>query len=203
MGLSAVGVKRQLCEALVEQSGHDRRRDYLGMSGIGDCSRKQYFSFVGGRTADDQLLWYSWTGYLHEAAILKLFKRRKREIEVVAGFDERFRGHVDLALSKQDLVEIKSTNWGKFQRIIDGGEPDLRHQYQVQMYLRHGGWERCFVVYIARDVPHKEWYDFPLYVFEVRPDAARADRMDAKAKAILAAIDRREPPDCDCGWCRD
>lgn len=199
----AIKIKRQLCQALIKQSGHDERRDYLGMSGIGDCSRKQYFNYVEGRKADDQLLWYSWTGYLHEGGLIKLFGRSKREVEVVADFDERFRGHVDLALTRQDLVEIKSTNWKKFQRIRYAGEPDLRHQYQVQMYMRHGGWERCFVVYIARDVPHKEFEGLPIFVTEVRPDKNRADRLDAKAKAILAAIDSRTPPKCDCGWCKD
>jgi hypothetical protein len=120
----------------------------------------------------------------------------------VAGYDDRFRGHIDLALSKSDLVEIKSTNWTKFRDIVHRQAADPRHLAQVQMYLRHGGWQRAFIVYIARDVPHAEFTGYPLYVLEVVPDPGLADALDTKAQAILAAIDAGSPPACDCGWCR-
>jgi len=207
--LSAASLQRRLGEALLGQSGHDERRDYLGMSGIGDCSRELYFRYTEGQEADGRLHWYSWMGYTIEAAIIDLTERTKRDIEVVAGFDERFRGHVDLALSQRDLVEIKSVTWSKFSRITLAQQAEPRHQAQVQMYLRHGGWERCLVIYTPRDVDYKEYYEvvarlsvpLPFFVVEVRPDTALADSLDAKARAILAAIDQGQPPQCDCGWC--
>lgn len=213
MTINAITLKDKLCQGLREKSGLEKQRNYLGMSGIGQCPRKLYSDFVEGRTgASDQQHWYCWTGYLHEAAVIKLLaeeqggggageKELLRQVEVVAGYDERFRGHVDYVLSER-VIEVKSVGWEKFLKIREDGWPQYEHRCQVQMYLRHGGWARGLVIYIARDVPHREFDGPPFWVFEVEPDEVLADRMDKKAKEVLAAIDRREPPACTCNWCR-
>lgn len=219
--MNALQLKNQLSSELRRSAGLERRRGYLGMSGIGNCSRRLYFEFVNGRDEPSDLqYWYCWTGYLHESAILSLFKGQAENkvktlkfsvstlnfsvstLDVVAGFDSRFRGHVDCALG-DDLVEIKSVTWDKWVMVRRHDEPVPNHLYQVQMYLRHGGWQRAFLVYIARDVVHREANGIPLYVLEVRPDERLADRLDEKAKAILRAIDAGQPPRCDCGYCND
>lgn len=206
--IKANWLKGELSQALRAKSGLEGRRAYLGMSGIGNCSRKLYFEFVQGKAeASDQAHWYCWTGYLHEAAVLGLIVPEqnkgelRRQVEVVAGFDNRFRGHVDFAFEQQ-VIEIKSVGWDKFKKIREAGRPQYEHRCQVQMYLRHGGWRQGLVVYIARDVPHNEFDGLPFWVFEVEPDETLANTLDAKARMILTAIDRREAPECSCGWCR-
>jgi hypothetical protein len=218
-------LKDLLCRALREKSGLDEYRPYLGMSGIGQCPRKLYFDFADGRQPPtDQQHWYCWTGYLHEAAVLGLLgealtpalshtpsgapkgggereeEKMLRQVEVVASFDERFRGHVDWVMGEQ-VIEIKSVGWDKFVKIQGNGRPQYEHRCQVQCYLRHGGWQKAYVVYIARDVPHKEFEGPPFWVFEVERDEGLMEQMDTKAKQILAAIDAGEPPACTCGWC--
>ena len=66
-------LKANLCYALREQSGLEQHRPYLGMSGIAGCPRKLYMEFMGGRKPPtDQQHWYCWTGYMHEAAVVRL-----------------------------------------------------------------------------------------------------------------------------------
>jgi len=196
-----MNLKQQLSEALRQKSGLEHHRLYLGMSGISQCPHKLYREFLGGRKPPtDQQHWYCWTGYLHEAAIMNLLGVKQASIEVVAGFDARFRGHVDHA-DGTIVYECKSVGWDKFNRIRDDGQPQKEHVEQVQMYLRHGGWQTAQVVYIARDVPHREFNGPPFLVYEVFPFPALMDRLDQKARDILTAIDRREAPACTCGYC--
>lgn len=203
--MNAIALKDQLAQALRQKSGLEGHRPYLGMSGIGSCPRKLYMEFIGGKERpSDQQHWYCWTGYMHEAAVIGLIAGEQtvqRQVEVVAEFDPRFRGHVDYVLGSQ-VVEIKSVGWEKFIKIRDEGRAQYEHRAQVQMYLRHGGWPKGLIIYIARDVPHREFDGPPFWVFEADPDRKLADTLDAKAREVLAAIDRRETPACECGWCR-
>lgn len=213
--MNAMTLKADLCRALREKSGLEAHRPYLGMSGIGGCPRKLYFDFVEQReVAGDQQHWYCWTGYLHEGAVVELLgsvvsnpnqeeegvKPWRRQVEVVAGFDQRFRGHVDYIIG-EFVVEVKSVGWEKFCRIKEDGQAQYEHRAQMAMYLRHGGWQRGYIVYIARDVPHRE-FEPPFWVFELEWDEGLMERMDRKARDVLAAIDRKEPPACTCSYCR-
>jgi hypothetical protein len=200
-------LKTFLMDALRRQSGLEARRPYLGMSSISQCPRKLYFDFVEGREpATDRNHWTCWSGYLYESALLGLLgsqfpgQAQSCQFEIVAGFDSRFRGHVDWVLDG-DLVEIKSTNWANFGRIIESG-PNQRTIDQVQCYMRHGAFEKAHIVYIARDVPGDQWRGLPLWTFEQYPLPELAGRLDEKAQRILAAVDRGLPPGCECGWCR-
>lgn len=203
--MNAKQLKMALCQNLRHESGLEKHRPYLGMSGIGNCSRQQYRRYVDGQpNPGDQQHWYCWTGYLHENALVELLPFDQpvaKPGEIIAGYDERFRGHVDYVLGS-DLIEIKSVGWDKFQRVQQSG-PTEANVAQVQMYLRHGGFDHCILIYIARDVPHREFDHLPFWTFDIYPDPALADTLDAKARRILAAIDAGEIPPCDCGWCRD
>jgi hypothetical protein len=197
-----MALKGQLVNSLREKSGLEQHRPYLGMSQISQCPRKLYNEFLNGRRPpNDQQHWYCWTGYLHEAAIMSLLGIEPHHAEVAAKFDDRFRGHVDHA-GDGKVLEVKSVTWDRFNRIRDDGRPLREHNEQVQCYLRHGGWKLAVLIYIARDVPHREFDGPPFWTFDVLPDPALADKLDEKARGILAAIDRREMPPCECGYCR-
>ncbi|MCL4296308.1 MAG: hypothetical protein KJ077_11290 [Anaerolineae bacterium] len=200
--MEAVELKRLLVDGIKENARLGR--DYLGMSQIAKCSRQLYFDLKQGERYDDQTYWYTWLGYMFQYELLRALPGGVEYVsrEIVAFYDPRVKGHVDFELDG-DLVEIKTVNWAKFQKAIQEGVHRDDYQ-QVQMYLRHGGWPRALVVYICRDVPHREWYSIPVWVLEVLPEASMADTLDAKAKTILAAVDAGGPaPECDCGWCRD
>lgn len=202
--MTPADLRRQLCQALEAQSGLEQHRPYLGMSGIGECSRRQYFDYVQGRTdLTDRSHWYCWTGYAHEEMVRRLFPDAERspQLEIISNFDDRFRGHIDDALIGQGIIECKSVSWEKFLRVKQNDQPAFKHEAQVQMYLHYSDWQRAFIIYIARDVPFREWNGYPLWVFEVLPRPILAGKLELKAKRILAAVDAGHAPACDCGYC--
>jgi len=122
--------------------------------------------------------------------------------ELVADFDERYRGHTDYELPDGTLVEIKSTRWDKFVEIVHvKPRGNFRHIAQVQAYMRHGNYSHAILIYVARDMPHRDW-EFPFWCVDVPRDERLMDELDEKAKMILAAIDKGQPPDCTCRYCR-
>ena len=190
-------------------------RNYLGMSGIGNCPRQQYFRYLDPEPADDRMLWYAWAGYTYEAAILDLmvgagieFHPDTGQHELIAKYDPRLRGHIDHLLKDRTLIEIKSVYWDKYLRIREQGRPEHSHFDQVQMYLNHGEFPRAVIIYTPRNIPHDEWEkrhrgDFlSFWTYDVYRDEPRMQALDEKAKMILAAIDRGEPPECTCRYCR-
>lgn len=156
-------------------------RTYLGMSNIGYCERMMYRRFMAG-----------------DMAVV-----RSHQVEVVAGFDPRFRGHVDHVVGNE-LYEVKSQNWNGFNKTLDRG-PVQAHLDQVQAYLRHGKFDTCHLVYVARDIPHWAWSGTFFEVFDVYPDESHGKALDDKAASVLAAIDRQEEPECEdgCFWCNN
>lgn len=205
---------------------------YLGMSGIGGCSREQYFKFTNPKRSPLQMCWYNFTGHLHESGVKALLNDPNAACqtitglgpvgsglstgaELVADFDNRYRGHVDYELPGQPvLVEVKTVYWEKWVRLVHGAPVPGQNYDQVQAYLTHGKnadggkkWERAILVYIARDIPHKLFSSQvtvlpPFHCVDVYPDPARQLFLDSKARDILTRIDHGDPPDCTCSWCR-
>ena len=202
--MKAIELKERLCRELVAQSGLEERREYLGMSSVGRCPREMYRRYVDG-VADmsEQHHFRSWLGYLFQGGVERLFGEElvAREREIVAEFDERFRGHADLETAGGDLVEIKSVDWIGMEMVRQRG-PKRAHRAQMQMYLRHGGYEKGFLVYVARDVPWKKWKGLPVWVYEMRVDEKEGQRLDGKARLVLAAVDAGSAPECVCGRCK-
>jgi hypothetical protein len=196
-------IPNQLSKAIldwtVEHSGYEDRH-YLGMSRIADCSRRLYFEMSNGRPAfdlDRHLMCY--LGYLFEADVKRRLEalnlyRPGSERELVANFDPRFRGHTDGELVDGSLLEIKSMLQPYIDQIRQSRRLPVRHFQQVQVYLRHGGYNFAHVIYVARDTGQ-------IYTAGVRIHPATGDRLDRKAVAILRAVDANEPPECECGRC--
>lgn len=192
---------RELRQALESEAVLDEfeERDYLGMSRIWACPRALYREVVEGRAAPElraARLFHE--GYLHEGDVLARFAKAGIAVtqqgqEVVAPFDERFRGHIDGALDGA-LLEVKSVTRQRFERIMDSKWP-RRHLDQCEMYMRYGWFARCLIVYKCRE-------DGDLWVVEITPDVARADALEEKAKRVLASVDAGRAPDCTCGKCR-
>ncbi len=197
--LNARQVKEALVEWTIAHSGYEDR-SYLGMSRIGECPRVLFTDFIKVKRDWDpahHLLCYA--GYLWERDIRTRLREsglyaELSEREIVAEFDERFRGHIDGELQDGSLLEIKSTVQAKIDTIQATNKIPLKNYQQVQVYLRHGGYDRAQVVYVARDTDE-------LLVYEVRPNRGVQDLMDDKARWVLSAIDEGVAPGCTCGRC--
>jgi len=192
----AVQIKHVI-EETADEWEPDRR--YLGMSAIGRCPRELYFNLVDGRpTPNHGQLLRCHEGYLHEFDIVERLHRAGFTVtnidrELVAPFDDRFRGHIDGEVL-DGLLEIKSLNPRKFDLVHHMG-PLAAHLDQVQAYMRYGGYERCLIVYKNRE-------SGGIWCFEVTVNPAEGERIERKARDILAAVDAHKPPECTCGHCQ-
>jgi len=177
----------------------DDGRDYLGMSAIGQCPLKLFFDLTEGRRKPNwlgRLLCHE--GLVHEQDLLARCEMAGLKVihkgrELVAPFDERFRGHIEGELDGA-LLEIKTANENGFEQVRWRGAK-RKHAHQVQAYMRYGGYDRALIVYKKRETGD-------LWVVELERDDEIGERLEAKAKAILWAVDEGEAPACECGYCR-
>ncbi len=205
-------LKQLYIENLKAKSGLEQHRPYLGMSGISQCPRLLYNQFTNGRGYQPiQDHWHCREGYKEQAEALEMLGAiNPKGVEVIAEWDARYKGHTDWETPDGDLVEIKSVYWDKFMDIVERRRAERQHYEQVQAYLRHGVWKLAHICYKARDVPQEQWRGdtiatcggIPVWIVSVGLNREVADRLDAKARMILGAIDRGVAPDCVCGRCR-
>lgn len=183
-----------------KHSGLNVTRNYLGISQVVKCSKLAYETFLNGSDPSDYHHRMCYVGYLFERDVLQ----RMREMrlaqldrrEVVAEVDARLRGHIDGLTSWGDLLEIKSVSSSKFDLVCREGRALHEHNDQVQLYMRYGGWAYAWIVYVCRE-------NFEHKVIRIRYDEARARGLEEKALKILAAIDARQQPTCECGYCKN
>jgi len=181
-------------------SGLEPNRSYLGMSQVAKCARQAYDRFVNGADTSDFHHRMCYVGYMYEQDVL----RRLREMniarldrrELVASFDDRLRGHIDGITFWNDLLEIKSVTASKFELVDKQARVLHEHNDQVQLYMRYGSWNYTWVVYVNRET-------FEHRVIRVRYDEHKAIELENKARQILRAIDARERPKCECGYCEE
>lgn len=174
-------------------------RKYLGMSAISKCPRKLWREMMNGRFRPDlpsARMFHE--GYLHERDIIQRLRTQSVDVkkcghELVAPFDSRFVGHIDGEID-DELLEIKSVNDNRFEQVKQNGAFD-EHLKQVQMYMRYGNYLSAIIVYKNRE-SGEIWLVNVAYCKEI------ADMLEAKAWAILAAVDSKTPPECTCNRCR-
>lgn len=174
-------------------------RDYLGMSKIGDCARQLYLDLTNGRMQPQGLaLARCHEGMLHQRDVIERLERSgipvlERDRELVAPFDERFKGHIDGEVDG-DLLEIKSLETLDDLAEVRAHGPRERDQAQVQAYMRYGDYHRALIVYKVRS-------NGALWVVYVNRRDALGKRLERKARDVLEALDRGLPPACTCGYC--
>lgn len=197
--MSAAMLRRQLEGSLVLDE-FDCQRTYLGMSRIGECPRRLYNELVYGRKqAGPVTRRYCHEGYLHEKDIIERLNKAGLIVdncgrELVAPFDERFRGHIDGELDSGTLLEIKSVSPHKFNEVRSTHMLLSQHTAQVQMYMRYGHYRCAYVIYKCRD-------DGQIFIVVVDINERAGERLEQKARHILQAIDAGESPACQCGEC--
>lgn len=185
---------------LRQHSGLEDRRGYVGISNVTKCIRRAYFDLTFGQVMSDDAHRMCYAGYLFErdmlARLVRMdFARPSGHRQVVAGFDARVCGHTDGECVTGDLLEIKSVSVKKYELILQNQRPLHEHNDQVQLYMRYGGYQQAYIIYVCREtLAHKS--------FIVQYDADRALSCEAKLMRLVAALDAKIPPACECGRCR-
>jgi len=189
-------------EHLIQHSGLDVKRDYLGISAIGKCPRQVVRDFLYGKsdiTLQAHQMCYG--GYLFEADLRNRlgdmgFKVAKAGLEVVAPFDPRLRGHIDGELFDADLLEAKSVSRARFEKIKTTHMALSEHFAQVQLYMKYGPWKKCWVIYMCRETLEH-------HVVKVTYLHTQAIKYEMKAQRLLAHIDSGTLPACECRFCKE
>ncbi len=198
-------------------------REYLGMHSIGRCPLKLYRQLIYGRqwTTEDRLMMEG--GYLEEQRILLklasldgidvsqlplfpydafrarlngLIAQRKGRLgpnEAFSDFGGRFQGHSDGSWDGH-LLEIKSVIAARLP--VRGGRIPNNHYWQIQAYMYYGQYRRAIVIYVARDTRQMRVLNVP-YSEKV------AELARIKAGEVLEAVERKQPPECMCGYCEE
>lgn len=198
--MDTTAIQNEIYSHLRTHSGLDTKRKYLGMSGIAKCPRELFFDFVRGRQPNEQAHLYCYVGYLFERDVkarlgeLGIYVPGS-EMELVAPFDARFRGHIDGQTQDGMLLEIKSINEKAFELLLQTERAKPDHYLQVQTYMHFGTWTDAVIVYVCRDT-------FAHRVLHVAKSTMHGEEMERKAKMILRAIDEQRPPQCECHYCR-
>ena len=176
-------------------------RDYLGMSQISRCPRWLYRNLMNGRRPPGgRALLAIHEGQMHQEDILERLRIAKVQVdargrELVAPFDERVRGHI-VGEIDGDVLLIKTLRDREAITSVMERGPRPWDRDQMQMYMRYGGYRRGMVVY-------KERQSGDVWVCWVTYNEERGQRLEEKARMVLAAVDAGEPPECECGRCDD
>jgi hypothetical protein len=200
-------IQNKIDKYLIEHSGLDVKRDYLGISAIGKCPRQVVREYLYGKsdiTLQAHQMCYA--GYLFEHDVMRRLIEAgvarvpalegELQVEVVSALDPRFRGHVDGETVDGDLIEIKSVNRNKFEQIKSTHMALTENFAQVQLYMKYGPWKQCWVVYVCRETLEH-------HVVKVTYLHTQAIKYEMKAQRMLAFIDNRLLPACECRWCKE
>jgi hypothetical protein len=195
--VNPVQLKDLLLDWTVANSGAEER-NYLGMSAIGRCPRQLYDQMVGARTWNLQGHQLCYLGYLFERDVLARLQAINADLlggpREFSDFGGRFQGHSDGEWDG-DLLEIKSTTAETVREIKETRRVPHDHYWQVQTYMHYGNYRRATVIYVARDRGD-------VYVASVPRNHRVGERARLKAATILEAVDHRQPPEGECGYCR-
>jgi hypothetical protein len=141
---------------------------------------------------------YFHEGYLHERDVIERLEAAgvpvlNRQRELVAEWDERFRGHIDGEVDG-DLLEIKGLEDGQALDNVRKMGPRSRDRSQVQAYMRYGEYYRALIVYKVRS-------NGEMWVCWLRRDDEMGEEIERKARMVLQAVDDDQAPECTCGYC--
>ena len=205
----ARNVKNKMLEFVRANSGIEQKRDYLGMSQIGRCPRMLYrwivegkgdasdaahLNCISGYMLEDKMLWIlAGAGLLGSKAWATLPKDDANR-EIVAPFDNRFRGHIDGEMFDGTLLEVKTFNADDYNRVTRTNQLPKPYIWQVQAYMRYGDYDETLMVLVCRD-------PFTFWTMTLKCDDRIGAAIDERARMILSALDDGRIPVCACGRC--
>lgn len=185
--------EKNLLSYTVAHSFHEDQRDYIGLSGIGNCDRVIYDGYKNGNHVGDFKKLLHRMAYELEASLiyriseLGIYEPGK-EISLYGGLVQ---GHTD-GFVNGDLLEIKTIE--REEWIPVPGRLPNKVFYQVQAYLHYLTIDRVHVVYLARDTG-------AVRVIGISYKPMFGKRIEEKLDRIVAAVRNNICPACTCGKC--
>lgn len=176
---------------------------HLEMDQIWRCPAELYDRMTKEQRAFGQAARYCYEEYLHKRDMMERVTalnayRPWRELEAEWSGGQ-FLGHVDGVLVWDEtvaLLEIKSVSAARFGEVKEHNRALQSHYEQVQTYLLYGEWETAVVIYKNRETG-EVW---PVVVW---PHVPTQERLEQKARDVLAAVETGVRPVCECGRHRD
>lgn len=189
---------------MVATSRFEKRRNYLGMSKLGNCPRMVYRIFKEGdftsspyTSARMAHIGYtieeSFCGLLVSAGLAPV----NSSVEFVSRADNRIRGHSDGELRSGEMFEIASVSTEGFERTASTHRIKTQKFFQMQAYMHfsYGRYDSSIVFCVCRET-------FEFHPVRITYNIDIGNKLEAKAMMILSCADRNEPPACECGKCR-
>lgn len=197
--MSVLNIKEAVESYIKDHSNLDLKREYLGMSAIGCCSKEIYrrhFNSMIPRLTDYRNSYRGYTLENHFRTVLEAAEvlEKNSGIELIAGFDKRFKGHIDGHTANRELIEIKSMASDRWDKVEATGKIPYRNFLQVQAYMKYGSFDSAYVVCINTGT-------FEVASINIVRNTRLQSELEEKAKMILKCIDDSTEPVCECGRC--
>lgn len=182
-----------------QHSGLEQKRPYIGMSAIGDCSRRIILTYRNGITTDFKAHLNAFRGYRMEAiakdiligsGIMKPSSEAALQI-----FSMMVQGHTDGETVDGQLIEIKSKRKDKFDEILYTGKLPIRDYHQVQCYMQYGGYTQAKVFVLCPET-------FDSHILTIHRNDTVIKRIVKKLELLVNAVNTGTIPDCECGKCK-
>lgn len=192
--MKASDLEQLLIDWSIRHSGYDEHRNYIGLSGIADCQRIIYHRYFNETPASTELKLRTRYSYEVEANLINrlnfmgIYKKGK----TIKAYDGLVEGHTEGEISGS-LLEIKSvplTEHIPIERVPG------KVYWQCQGYMYYGGYPATLLIYFARDRGR-------FRIFDLWPDHRVMMAVDRKIQDLIAAIQKKQPPVCQCGKCKD
>lgn len=178
----------------VQHSGWEKRRAYIGLSGISDCEAIIYERYFHGQQTPsvDAQLTTRLSYELEEDLILRLAEMGiytpAKPIMLEGGLVQ---GHPD-GLIGQDYLEITTVPLEEHFPL--DGRIGRKKYWQVQAYLHYGGPNFCHVMFLARATG-------AICTVGVRYQPSIGRLIEERVERLVQAVKDRQRPACTCGRC--
>lgn len=178
----------------VANSGYERHRPYIGLSGIGDCEQVIYDRFRNGEKIAVAEHFKTRISYELEGRLVERLRAMKIYTpgEEIVLFDGLVQGHTDGIIGGSDLLEIKTVPIERF--LPEGKKLPGRVFWQVQAYLHYTRRRYAHVMYLARDTGL-------VWTTGVTANSDMAAKIEAKLGRLVDAVMTYTRPECSCGRC--
>lgn len=193
--ISASQLQADLVDWSVKNSGYEDHRQYIGLSGIGDCERVIYDRVRNGGRAQPV------AEHLKTRVSYELEEDLVRRLdamgvyypgETISLHGGLVQGHTDGVIKPSALLEIKTVQ--REEWLPKDYRLPNRVYWQVQGYMTFLKRSIAFVVYLARDTG-------AICVVAVKYNPGIGRQVREKVERIVKAVVGFERPGCSCGRC--